>query len=90
MSHKDFNENWEAEFSQFDEEQQAAEDAYRRNVVVVGQSGHHAELDDDEQEILTLVLNGVSIDEIAGQCGVDPNVVIGYIEVIRAKLALPE
>jgi len=84
----DFNENWEAEITRFDEEQQAAEDEYRRSFVVVGQSGHHPDLDDGEQEILTLVLNGVSIDDIAEQCGVEPNVVIGFIEVIRAKLSL--
>lgn len=91
MPHKkqrDCNENWEAEIARYDTEQRRADDEYRKSVVVVGQSGNHPDLDDDEQEILTLVLNGVSIDEIARQCEVEPHVVEGYIEIIRAKLSL--
>ena len=57
--------------------------------IIINESGR-SELTDEENEIITLVLNGNSCVEIAKQYEVEVDVISGLLEVIRAKLSLIE
>ena len=84
-----FNENWESEIAAYDEECRRKEEDFRKNSIIINESGR-SELTDEENEIITLVLNGNSCVEIAKQYEVEVDVISGLLEVIRAKLSLIE
>jgi DNA-binding NarL/FixJ family response regulator len=86
---EEYNKNWEAEIAEFDAESEAAEKEFRqKNIVFDGKS--KSCLTDEENEVFEMVLRGVPVSEIADQFGVEEDLIIGLIEVIRAKLSLPE
>ena len=80
-------ENWEAEIAAYDEDCRLRDDEYRRHAIIINESGN-PELTGEENEVLTLFLNGVSCDEIARQLEVEVELITGLLEIIRAKLSL--
>ena len=83
----DFNKNWEAEIAAYDAECKKHEQEFLKQHMVVPESGLK-ELDDAENEVLRLVLQGLSCEEIAKETETDADMVRGLLEIIRAKLAL--
>ena len=57
--------------------------------IIIGDNGKQT-LTDEENEVLTLFLTGVSCEEIANKNGIDVDIVISLLEVVRTKLSLPE
>ena len=86
---KPFNENWEAEIAAYDEECRRREKEFLEKHVIIKGSGSK-KLTDDENEVLTLFLNGVSCEDIAKQNKVEVEIVTGLLEIIRAKLSLED
>ena len=86
---KPINENWEAEIAAYDEECRRREQEFKKNHVIIKGSGSE-KLTDDENEVLTLFLNGASCEDIAKQNNVEVEIVIGLLEIIRAKLSLED
>ena len=85
----EFNENWESEIAEYDNECGKLEKEFREHYIILSETGTDV-LTEEENEVFTLILNGVSCVEIARQTDVDYDVVIGLVEVIRAKLSLDE
>lgn len=83
------NENWEAEIAAYDKTCEAHEREFREHFMVIDQGGHK-DLSEDENEVLTLVLNGVSCVEIAKQAQIQPEEVAALLEIIRAKLSVTD
>ena len=81
------NANWEAEIEAYDEDCRLRESEYRSHTFNVTESVS-SELTDDENEVLTLFLSGVSCPEIAKRFEVEEELITGLLEVIRAKLSL--
>ena len=86
---EDINENWQAEFAAFDAECEARENEFRKQHLLIMNEGH-PELTPEENEVFDSLLRGIPCDEIAEQYGVEKDVIIGLIEVVRAKLALSD
>ncbi len=86
---KPYNENWKAEIAEYDKAAKKFEDEYQRQNIIIGESGSN-KLSDDENEVLTLFLNGVSPHDIAEKNEVEEEVVTGLLEIIRAKLSLED
>ena len=83
----DCNTDWEKKIAEFDAELERQEREYREHYLVVTGNGHQS-LTEEENEVLTLFLEGVSLDEIAKPADVDVDTIAGLIEVIRAKLSV--
>lgn len=89
VGEKPFNENWEEEIAEYDKEAKRIEDEYLRQNVIITDSGSD-KLTPDENEVITLYLNGVSCKDIAEQNEVEEEVVTGLLEIIKAKLSLED
>lgn len=61
-----------------------------RNKNILFRNEGSPELTPEENEVFDSLLRGIPCDEIAEQYGVEKDVIIGLIEVIRAKLALSD
>ena len=81
------NTDWEAEIAAYDEDCRCRDEEYRRHAINVNGSGN-PELTEEENEVLTLFLNGASCNEIARQLEVEVELITGLLEIIRAKLSL--
>ena len=84
-----FNENWGSEIAAYDNECRRSDEDFRKHALIIRDSGND-ELTEEENQVLTLYLNGVSCREIAKQCEVEPEIVSGLLDVISAKLSLNE
>jgi len=84
-----FNENWEAEIAAYDAECSARDTEFRKNHLVIKNEGI-SDLTPEENEVFVLVLRGMSCSDIAEQYGVETELIIGLLEIIRAKLSLEE
>jgi DNA-binding NarL/FixJ family response regulator len=84
---KPFNENWEAEIAEYDKECSAHDVEYLKTHIVIDEAGSK-KLDEAENEILVLYLNGSSCKEIADKYELDEQVVTEMIAVIKAKLSM--
>ena len=82
-------ENWEAEIAAYDEDYRLRDAEYKRYAIIVSESGN-SELTEEENEVLTLYLNGVSCIDIAKQFEVEVELITGLLEIIQAKLTLIE
>jgi len=89
FKNEEYNENWEAEIAEFDKVCKRSEEEFRQHAFVIRDPGNDV-LTEEENEVLTLYLNGVSCREIAKQCGAEPEIVSGLLDVISAKLSLNE
>ena len=87
MRESDYNKNWEAEIEAYDKECQSREKFFLDKCMIIPQSGTD-KLTPEENEVLTLYLNGVSCEEIAAQNEVEVEVISGLLEIISAKLSL--
>lgn len=85
---EDYNRNWEAEIAKFDAECAADEKEFREHSLVFG--GNGTPLTEEESMVFDMVLQGLPLCEVAGQCGVEEDMIAGLVEIIRAKLSLPE
>ena len=81
------NPDWEAELAAYDTARENEEREYRSHHLVIPESGS-GDLTDEENEVFLGVLRGLSADEIAEMHGVEVSIVIGLVEIVRAKLAL--
>ena len=86
---EEYNENWEFEIAAYDNECRRNDEEFRKHALVLRDLGTDV-LTEEEKEVLTLYLNGVSCREIAKQCQVEPDIVSGLLDVISAKLSLNE
>ena len=86
---KSFNENWESEIKAYDEECRRIEKNFREKHVIIKESGSD-KLTAEENEVLTLFLNGVSCPEIADTYNVETEIITGLLEIIQAKLSLSD
>ena len=82
-------ENWEAEIAAYDEDCRFRDAEYKRHAITVSKSGN-SELTEEESEVITLYLNGVSCIEIARQFEVEVELITGLLDIMRAKLSLIE
>ena len=89
LKKEEYNDNWEAEIAAYDNECRRSEEEFRKHALIIRDSGNEV-LTEEENEVLTLYLNGVSCREIAKQCEVEPEIVSGLLNVISAKLSLNE
>ncbi len=89
LINEEYNENWESEIASYDNESRHSDEEFRKHALVVHDPGNEV-LTEEENEVLTLYLNGVSCSEIANQCEVEPEIVSGLLDVISAKLSLNE
>ncbi len=83
----DYNENWESQIAEYHDECKKREMEFLKTHMVVPDSGIDS-LDDAENEVLRLVLQGLSCQEIAQETKTDSEMVFGLLEIIRAKLSL--
>ena len=83
---EDFNGNWQAEIADYDTECQAREIEFRKQHLPIGGEGS-PDLSPEEYEVFDSVLRGIPCEEIAEQYGVEKELIVGLIEVIRAKLS---
>lgn len=81
------NPGWEAEIAAYDEDCRCRDEEYRKHAITVNGSSN-PELTEEENEVLTLFLNGASCVEIARQYEVEVELITGLLEIIRAKLSL--
>jgi hypothetical protein len=84
---EDINENWRAEIAAYDAACETEEAEFRRKHLLI-RSGGNPDLTPEENEVFDSLLRGIPCDEIAEQYGVEKEVIIGLVEVIRAKLSL--
>ena len=82
----DFNENWEAEIAAYDESCEKMETDYRDHFLFIGGSGHET-LNEEENEMFQLFLKGIPCEEIADQYGIELEMLVGMLEIIRVKLS---
>ena len=82
-----YNKNWKTEIAAYDSECQGIERDFHKKHMIISGSGM-SDLTDEENDVLTLFLNGVSCDEIAKQYKVEIEVITGLLEIIKAKLSL--
>lgn len=81
------NPHWKEEIAHYDAEcQQIEKEFYAKHIIL--SDSVISELTEEEIDVLTLYLNGVSCMEIAKQYKVEGNVVTGLLEIIKAKLSL--
>ena len=83
------NEDWREAIAAYDAEREKKEHEYREHHLTISGEGSD-KLTDEENEVLRLYLSGSTVDEIAEQADVEPEVITGLIEVIQAKLSLAE
>ena len=81
------NKNWEAKIAAYDTERQQTEREFYNKHMIISGSGK-SDLTDEENDVLTLFLKGVSFDEIAKQYKVETEVITGLLDIIKAKLSL--
>ena len=84
-----YNKNWESEIAAYDDEWYRNDEEFWKHALIIHESGS-SELTDEENQVLTLYLNGVSCREIANQCEVEVEIIIGLLKVICAKLSFIE
>ena len=82
-----FNKNWEAEIAAYDAECRQIEREFYKKHIIITDPGM-SELTDEENDVLTLFLNGFSCNEIAKQYKIETEVITGLLEIIKAKLSL--
>ena len=82
-----YNKSWEAEIAAYDTERQQTEREFYNKHMIISGSGK-SNLTDEENDVLTLFLNGVACDEIAKQYNVETEVVTGLLDIVKAKLSL--
>ena len=82
-----YNNNWEAEIAAYDRESRCHEEEFFKKHIVITESGRD-DLTEEENEVLKLYLNGLSIEEIANQYEAELAVITGLMEIIKAKLSL--
>jgi len=83
------NENWEAEIAAYDEECRCTDQEFYDKNIIITQAESNG-LTVEENEVMNLFLNGVTCENIAKQYEVEVEVITGLLEIIRAKLSLPE
>ncbi len=81
------NPDWATELAAYDKDCEAREREFIEHHIVFGGSPGHG-LTEEETTIFTMFLRGVSCAEIAKEAGVTEGEIVGFIEVIRAKLAI--
>jgi hypothetical protein len=86
---EDYNENWEAEIAAYDEECQIREKEFIKKHIMFDETGS-VDLTDEENNLLSLYLDGTPYDEIAKNCEIDEEEVDAYMEIIRLKLSQSE
>ncbi|MHB9028667.1 MAG: hypothetical protein ACYC9O_07860, partial [Candidatus Latescibacterota bacterium] len=86
---EEYNENWEAEIAAFDAECEAADKEYHQKYIAFDGTCD-SRLTEEENEVFGLVLRGMPLSEIAEQCEIEEELIYGLVEVIRAKLSLPD
>ena len=86
---EDYNENWEAEIAAYDEECQIREKEFRKKHIIFNEAGS-TDLTDEDNNLLSLYLDGTPYDEIAKNCEIDEEEVDAYMEIIRLKLSEAE
>jgi DNA-binding CsgD family transcriptional regulator len=84
-----FNEDWEKEIAAYDAACDENDREFRNRNLVVGNPGC-PDLTPEENEVFELVLKGIPCSEIAERFGVEESLIIGLIEVIRAKLSISD
>lgn len=89
LINEEYNENWESEIAAYDNDCRRSDKEFRKHALIVRDSGKEV-LTEEEYEVITLYLDGISCSEIAKQCGVEPEIVSGLLDVISAKLSLNE
>ena len=89
FKNQEYNENWKSEIAAYDNECRHGDEEFRKHALVIHDSGKDI-LTEEEYEVITLYLNGISCREIAKQCEVEPEIVSGLLDVISAKLSLNE
>ena len=85
----EYNENWKSEIASYDNECRHGDEEFRKHALKICDLGNEV-LTEEEYEVITLYLKGVSCSEIAKQCGVEQEIVSGLLDVISAKLSLNE
>ena len=85
----DFNDNWEAEIASYDDECHRRDHEFLKNHFIIDKSGSR-KLTEEENEVLTLYLDGMSFPEIAKSYRVETDVITSLMEIIRLKLSLDE
>ena len=83
-----YNPNWESEIKAYDDECKRIDEEFYDHALIINPSSGNSELTEEENQVLTMYLKGVSCREIAAQGEVDISVVTGLLEIIRAKLSL--
>ncbi len=86
---EDINENWQADIAAYDAECEAEEREFRKKHLLIRSEGS-PDLTPEENEVFDSLLRGIPCEEIAEQYGVEKDIIIGLIEVIRAKLSLSD
>ena len=81
------NTDWEAEIAAYDEDCRCRDEEYKKHAITVNETVN-SDLTEEENEVLTLFLNGASCDEIASKLVVEVELITGLMEIIRAKLSL--
>ena len=84
-----FNENWESEIEKYDEECRRLEQKFYEKHLILKKSDRD-KLTEEENEILTLCLNGVTYSEIADTFNVEIEIITGLLTIIKAKLSLDD
>jgi hypothetical protein len=83
----DRTQDWEAVMAEFDAETERQDREFRDHHLVISDQGHPS-LTEEENEVLTHFLQGVSCEEMAKQYRVEVEVITGLIAVIQAKLSV--
>jgi FixJ family two-component response regulator len=86
---EEYNTNWEAEIAEFDAQCAAADREFQQKNIVFTEKGN-SKLTVEENEVFGKVLRGIPLSEIAEQYGVEEDLIYGLVEVVRAKLSLPD
>ena len=68
---------------------EAEEAEFRKKHIIIRSEGNSS-LTDEENMVFDSVLRGIPCEEIAEQYGVEKEVIIGLVEVIRAKLSISD
>ena len=82
-----YNKSWEAEIAAYDAECRQTEREFFNKHMIISGSGK-SDLTDEENDVLTLFLNGVACDEIAKKYNIETEVITGLLKIIKAKLSL--
>jgi len=86
---QDHSENWEADIAAYDEECRCHDREFYSRHYIIAESGSK-KLTEEENEVLTLYLNGMTCPEIAEMFRIETEVITSLMEIIRLKLSLDE